>query len=78
MELVELRDQLVLLVLVLVLLVVLLVLVLHDMLGLNERFTPKFLKRYADLAEQVRQAVRTFGEEVRAGRYPDAAHSYDP
>lgn len=54
------------------------VLVLHDMLGLNERFTPKFLKRYAELAEQVRQAVQVFGEEVRAGRYPDTAHSYDP
>jgi 3-methyl-2-oxobutanoate hydroxymethyltransferase len=51
------------------------VLVLHDMLGLNETFTPKFLKRYATLADEVRRATRAFGEEVRAGRYPDADHS---
>jgi 3-methyl-2-oxobutanoate hydroxymethyltransferase len=53
------------------------VLVLHDMLGLNEGFEPKFLKRYADLAAAVRQAVEGFGADVRAGRYPDASHSYD-
>jgi 3-methyl-2-oxobutanoate hydroxymethyltransferase len=52
------------------------VLVLHDMLGLNESFKPKFLKRYAALADDVRQAVRTFGEEVRGGRYPDRDHSF--
>jgi len=53
------------------------VLVLHDMLGLNQGFEPKFLKRYADLAPAVRQAVETFAADVRAGHYPDAAHSYD-
>lgn len=53
------------------------VLVLHDMLGLNDQFHPKFLKRYAELADAVRGAVRAFGEDVRAGRYPDASHSYD-
>src|SRR6185437_8856506 len=47
------------------------VLVLHDLVGLNDRFTPKFLKRYATLAEDVRSAVRRFGDDVRAGRYPD-------
>ncbi|HEX6815434.1 MAG TPA: 3-methyl-2-oxobutanoate hydroxymethyltransferase, partial [Gemmatimonadaceae bacterium] len=52
------------------------VLVLHDMLGLNDRFTPKFLKRYATLAEDVRSAVRRFGDDVRAGRYPDDDHSF--
>jgi 3-methyl-2-oxobutanoate hydroxymethyltransferase len=52
------------------------VLVLHDMLGLNERFSPKFLKRYANLAEDVRGAVRAFAAEVREGRYPDADHSF--
>lgn len=54
------------------------VLVLHDMLGLNEAFAPKFLKRYAELAEAVRGAVRSFAREVRAGDFPDAAHSYEP
>ena len=52
------------------------VLVLHDMLGLNEQFRPKFLKRYANLADDVRAALRAFGAEVREGRYPDADHSF--
>ena len=52
------------------------VLVLHDMLGLTERFSPKFVKRYAALGEAVRGAVRAFGEEVRTGRFPDAAHTH--
>ncbi len=53
------------------------VLVLHDMLGLNEEFSPKFLKRYGDLGPQVRQAAARFADEVRRGEYPDAAHSFD-
>ena len=52
------------------------VLVLPDLLGLNEGFSPKFLKRYASLGEEVRGAVRRFGDEVRAGSYPDADHSF--
>ena len=52
------------------------VLVLHDMLGLNEHLNTKFLKRYAQLADQVRDAVRCYGEEVRSGGYPDSAHSF--
>lgn len=52
------------------------VLVLHDMLGLNERFQPRFLKRYAQLANDVREAVETYASDVREGRYPDAAHSF--
>ena len=53
------------------------VLVLHDMLGLNDDFAPKFLKRYAELAKEVRGAVSGFASDVRAGRYPDDAHSFD-
>ena len=53
------------------------VLVLHDMLGLNQRFQARFVKTYANLSEQVRAAVRQFADEVREGRYPDAAHSFD-
>jgi 3-methyl-2-oxobutanoate hydroxymethyltransferase len=52
------------------------VLVLHDMLGLNDRFTAKFVKRYAALAEDVREAVRLFTAEVREGRYPGPEHSF--
>jgi 3-methyl-2-oxobutanoate hydroxymethyltransferase len=53
------------------------VLVLHDMLGLNEGFNPKFLKRFAELGEAVRQAVRAYGAEVRDGRYPGREHSFE-
>jgi 3-methyl-2-oxobutanoate hydroxymethyltransferase len=52
------------------------VLVLHDLLGLNDRFRPKFLKRYAALADSVREAVTQFREDVRQGRYPDDEHSF--
>lgn len=51
------------------------VLVLPDLLGLNEGFAPKFLKRYADLAGLTRTAVEKYAEEVRDGSYPDAEHS---
>ena len=53
------------------------VLVLHDMLGLNEGFQPKFLKTYADLAATVREAALAYAAEVRAGRYPGAEHSFE-
>ena len=53
------------------------VLVLHDMLGLNPEFSPKFLKRYAQLADAVSDAVRKFTAEVRAGEYPGPEHSFD-
>jgi 3-methyl-2-oxobutanoate hydroxymethyltransferase len=52
------------------------VLVLPDLLGLNDRFKPKFLKRYASLADEVRGAVGRYGEDVRNGRYPDDEHSF--
>jgi 3-methyl-2-oxobutanoate hydroxymethyltransferase len=52
------------------------VLVLHDLLGLNDHFKPKFLRRYAELARDVRSAVERFGDDVRAGRYPDTEHSF--
>jgi len=53
------------------------VLVLHDMLGLNDAFSPKFLKRFAELGEAVRGAAREFAEEVRAGDYPGREHSFE-
>jgi len=53
------------------------VLVLHDMLGLNERFSAKFVKRYASLADEVRTAVGAFSMEVRSGRYPGKEHSFE-
>jgi 3-methyl-2-oxobutanoate hydroxymethyltransferase len=53
------------------------VLVLHDMLGLNEQFTPKFLKHYGQLGEAVREAVRAYAEDVREGKYPGPEHSFE-
>ncbi|HLZ46901.1 MAG TPA: 3-methyl-2-oxobutanoate hydroxymethyltransferase [Gemmatimonadales bacterium] len=52
------------------------VLVLHDMLGLNDQFGAKFVKKYAALAEDVREAARVFAAEVREGRYPGPEHSF--
>jgi len=52
------------------------VLVLHDMLGLNDRFNAKFVKRYAALAQEVREAVALYAAEVREGRYPGPEHSF--
>jgi len=53
------------------------VLVLHDMLGLNEGFAPRFLKTYADLGPAVRKAAERFAREVREGRFPTKSHSFD-
>src|SRR5690606_23309896 len=53
------------------------VLVSYDMLGLNTGFSPKYLKRYADLATTVGDAVRNYISEVSSGQYPDDAHSHD-
>lgn len=53
------------------------VLVLPDMLGLNEGFSPGFLKRYANLAADVRAAVQDYVKDVRRGSYPGPEHSYD-
>jgi len=53
------------------------VLVINDLLGLGPRPLPKFAKAYADLQGEIERAAREFAEDVRDGRYPDAAHSYD-
>jgi 3-methyl-2-oxobutanoate hydroxymethyltransferase len=46
------------------------------MLGLNEQFAAKFVKRYAALAADVREAVELYAAEVREGRYPGPEHSF--
>lgn len=53
------------------------VLVVDDMLGLFDMFKPKFVKRYASLAEDARAAVAAYGEDVRARRFPAPEHSFD-
>lgn len=52
------------------------ILVTHDMLGLFERFKPRFARRYRELAAEIRAAVGEYGEDVRAGRFPSADESY--
>jgi 3-methyl-2-oxobutanoate hydroxymethyltransferase len=51
------------------------VLVLTDLLGINER-KPRFVKAYANLADEIRHAARQFQAEVREGVFPDEAHAY--
>jgi len=53
------------------------VLVLPDMLGLNEGFSPRFLRRFAALGAAMREAVGEYATEVREGRYPGPEHSFD-
>ncbi len=52
------------------------VLVTHDLLGLFDRYTPKFVKRYADVSTPILEGIRNFCEEVERGCFPDASHSY--
>ncbi len=52
------------------------VLVVHDMLGLTQDPMPKFVRSYGDLGRQALEATRAFAADVRAGVFPDDAHSY--
>ena len=52
------------------------VLVVHDMLGLFDRFTPKFAKRYVSLSEQILKAFEAYIEEVTKGAFPTDQHSF--
>src|SRR6202035_5234471 len=52
------------------------VLVLHDMLGLTSGKAPKFVKRYANLAEEIGKAAQQYAQEVGAGTFPGPEHSY--
>jgi 3-methyl-2-oxobutanoate hydroxymethyltransferase len=52
------------------------VLVFHDLVGLTDGRTPRFVKPYAQLRGEMIAAVRRFANEVRDGRYPDEKHTY--
>ncbi len=52
------------------------VLVMHDMLGLNTGHVPKFVKKYASLADTVRDAFRAYAAEVEAGTFPGLEHGF--
>lgn len=52
------------------------VLVIHDLVGLYDRFTPRFVKQYARINEPVGEALRQYREEVQNRTFPTATHSF--
>ncbi len=52
------------------------VLVMHDMLGINQGFSPRFLRRYADLASVMHDAVGRYIEDVKSSSFPTDSESY--
>jgi 3-methyl-2-oxobutanoate hydroxymethyltransferase len=54
------------------------VLVCYDMLGLFREFKPKFVKRFAELGENVVEAARTYVKQVQSGEFPGLEHSFAP
>lgn len=53
------------------------ILVLNDLLGIFEDFTPKFVKKYAELGRTIRAAVGQYRSEVKDGKFPDSEHSFE-
>src|SRR5213593_4687834 len=49
------------------------VLVFHDLLGMYDGHTPKFVRRYANIGDEMRKAIARYLEDVRGGRFPDAS-----
>ena len=52
------------------------VLVINDLLGLFDKFTPGFVKKYLDLAPHIKEAVTLFREEVESGVFPAEEHTF--
>ncbi len=52
------------------------IVVTHDILGLFEKFKPKFVRRYAELAPEIRRAVKSFIKDTKNGDYPSMEESY--
>jgi 3-methyl-2-oxobutanoate hydroxymethyltransferase len=53
------------------------VLVYHDLLGLTEGHLPRFVKRYANLSREIRDALESYAGEVRSGTFPEDQHTYE-
>jgi 3-methyl-2-oxobutanoate hydroxymethyltransferase len=51
-------------------------LVYHDMLGLFDKFVPKFVKQYAHLGDIILEALETYRDEVQNGTFPAPEHTY--
>ena len=52
------------------------VLVYHDLLGLTEGHLPRFVKRYANLSREIRDALEAYAADVRSGAFPGDEHAY--
>ena len=52
------------------------VLVMHDMLGLNKGFSPRFLRRYANLFDEITLAVQQYVKDVKTADFPSEKESY--
>lgn len=52
------------------------VLVMHDMLGINSTFKPRFLRTYLNLAEQINQAVTNYISDIKSGDFPNQSEQY--
>ncbi len=51
-------------------------LVTNDIIGYFDGFSPKFVKRYADVGKAIKEAIDGFKDEVISGKYPDDEHSF--
>ncbi|MDE5559837.1 MAG: 3-methyl-2-oxobutanoate hydroxymethyltransferase, partial [Bacteroidales bacterium] len=52
------------------------VLVLHDMLGITQGFSPRFLRRYHNLAQEINKSVSSYIEDVKSLNFPNANEQY--
>ncbi len=52
------------------------ILVLHDLLGLNDRHLPKFVKQYANLLDNAKTGIKEYAKEVQTGKFPAEKHCY--
>jgi 3-methyl-2-oxobutanoate hydroxymethyltransferase len=52
------------------------ILVLHDILGICDKYSPKFVKKYADAKTLIASAVSLYSQEVKSGEFPDEEHSF--
>lgn len=52
------------------------VLVIHDMLGMNQEFSPRFLRRYLDLHTEMTQALQNYSNDVKSGDFPNKNEQY--
>jgi len=50
--------------------------IVSDVLGIFQAFTPKFVKRYANLGDEIVKALSSYSEDVRTGRFPESSHCY--